>query len=126
VKNSTLPLFDVSAISLSALCLIHCLALPVLVGVLPVLSAWQSAKWVHILFVAIALPLTTFALWRSHRRHALPRALMFMAAGGILGLAIGSLGWPDESFEVPVTVAGSLLLASAHLWNWSRHSRGSR
>ncbi|MBS7455771.1 MerC domain-containing protein [Coralloluteibacterium stylophorae] len=118
-----IALFDASAVALSGLCLVHCLALPLLAAALPLFGAWAEAEWVHILFVAIAVPLTSSALWRSHRQHRLPAALRALAAAGLLGLVLGALGWPAHEWETPLTVAGSLMLASAHVWNWSRRHR---
>lgn len=116
-------LFDASAIALSTLCLIHCLALPLLATALPLFGVWAEEEWAHAAFVAIAVPLTGFALWRAHRRRRLPVALCALAALGLLGLLAGTLEWPGEAWETPVTVAGSLLLASAHAWNWKRQHR---
>lgn len=116
-------IFDASAILLSTLCLIHCLALPLLAAALPLLGVWAEEEWVHVLFVAIALPLTGFALWRAHRRRSLPVALRVLAASGLAGLLAGALQWPGEAWETPITVAGSLMLASAHVWNWKRQHR---
>lgn len=116
-------LFDASAIALSTLCLIHCLALPLLAAALPLLGVWAQEEWVHIAFVAVAIPLTSYALWRAHRRRHLPVALRAVAALGLAGLLAGALGWPRETWETPITVAGSLMLASAHVWNWARHRR---
>lgn len=116
-------LFDASAIGLSLLCLIHCLLLPVAAALLPMLAIWSEAEWVHLLFVALAAPLAGLALWRSHRQHPLPRLLVLLAVLGLGGLLSGALGWPRESLETPLTVAGSLLLATAHIWNWHRRPR---
>ena len=115
--------FDASAIVLSTLCLIHCLALPLLAAALPLLGVWAEEEWVHVVFVAIALPLTGLALWRAHRRRRLPVALRALAASGLTGLWAGTLAWPSEAWEAPITVAGSLMLASAHVWNWKRQHR---
>ncbi len=120
MKARSLPLFDVSAIGLSGLCLVHCLALPVLAAFLPLLGAWSRAEWVHLLFAAMAVPLTGLALWRAHRRNPLPWPLLALAVAGLAGLLAGAFGWPTESLETIVTVAGSLMLVSAHVWNWSR------
>lgn len=119
----TLPnaLFDASAVLLSSLCLLHCLALPLLASMLPLLGVWAQAEWVHALFVAIALPLAALALWRAHRQRPLPWPLWTMAALGLAGLLAGAAGFPSERAETGATVAGSLLLAGAHLWNWRRH-----
>ncbi|WP_162953530.1 MerC family mercury resistance protein, partial [Pseudomonas aeruginosa] len=39
---------DSSAIALSSLCLLHCLALPLLAAALPLLGRWEQAEWVHV------------------------------------------------------------------------------
>lgn len=108
---------DASAITLSGLCLLHCLALPVLATLLPLLGAWSEAEWLHLLFVLIALPLTSYTLWRAHRRHRLPAALWGLATTGLTLLLAGAFGWPAHVAETPLTVAGSLMLAGTHMWN---------
>lgn len=118
----TSALLDAGAIALSALCLLHCLALPLLAAALPLMGVWAQAEWVHILFVAIAAPTTGFALWRANRQHPLPALALLSAAAGLLLLLAGAAGWPSHDAETPMTVAGSLLLASTHVWNaWRRH-----
>lgn len=119
-RSSTL--LDASAIALSSLCLLHCLALPLLAAALPLFGVWAEAEWVHALFVAIAAPMTGFALWRAHRQQRLPAAAMASAALGLLLLLGGAMGWPSHASETPMTVTGSLLLAATHVWNaWRRH-----
>jgi len=123
MKPNPERLFDLSAISLSGLCLAHCLALPVAAAFLPALDAWSRAEWVHGVFVAVAAPLTALALWRVHVSHPLPGRLIALALAGLALLLIGALEWPSAAWETPMTVVGSLCLASAHLWNWRRHQR---
>ena len=115
-------LLDGSAIGLSTLCLIHCLALPVAAALLPMLGAWAEAEWLHILFVAVAAPLSAFALLGSAHGGRAPASLMGLAAIGVGLLAFGAFAAPSEAMETPLTVAGSLCLASAHIWNWLRRT----
>lgn len=67
MKSPSAALLDAGAVALSSLCLLHCLALPLLAAALPLFGTWAEAEWVHLLFVAIALPLTGYALWRAER-----------------------------------------------------------
>jgi hypothetical protein len=121
--KTTATLLDASAIALSSLCLLHCLALPLLAAALPLMGVWAEAEWVHILFVAIAVPTTGFALWRAHRQHPLPALALLSAGTGLLLLLAGAVGWPSHEAETPMTVVGSLLLAVTHLWNARRRHR---
>ncbi len=94
MKSPSAALLDAGAVALSSLCLLHCLALPLLAAALPLFGTWAEAEWVHLLFVAIALPLTGYALWRAERRHPLP-VLAWATAGGGLGLLLaGALALP--------------------------------
>lgn len=111
---------DLSAAALSGLCLLHCLALPLLASLLPVLGAWSQAEWVHGVFVLLALPLSLLALGRAHARRALPLKMWALAALGLAALAAGALGWPDARWETPITVGGSLMLVATHAWNLRR------
>jgi hypothetical protein len=112
---------DASAVALSGLCLLHCLALPLLATLLPLFGAWAHAEWVHVLFVAVALPLSGQALWRAQRRHPVPALAWAGAALGLGLLLAGAFGWAGAAAETPLTVAGSLLLAGVHGWNALRH-----
>lgn len=121
--KSSLPAYswaDLSAVALSGLCLLHCLALPVLAALLPVFGAWSDSEWLHAVFVLFAVPLSLTALLRAHARRRLPPRLWLMAALGLAALAAGALGWPRAAWETAITVGGSLLLVGAHAWNLRR------
>ncbi|MDP1617706.1 MerC domain-containing protein [Phenylobacterium sp.] len=120
MKLSTAGLLDGSAIGLSGLCLIHCLALPVAAAFAPLVGLWGEAEWVHLAFVILAAPLSVGALLLAQPRRLRPISL---AASG-LALLVSGLVFHDA--ETLLTVAGGLTLASAHLMNWkSRAARHS-
>lgn len=112
---------DVAAIGLSGLCLAHCLALPVAAAFLPLLGAWSEAEWVHLAFLAAAIPVSVTALVRSGGWRKAPVASLAIAGLGFL--TVGALGWPTEAWETGLTVLGGLMLATAHLLNWRLHHR---
>lgn len=112
---------DALAIGLSGLCLVHCLALPVLASLLPMLGAWADAAWVHWAFAAVAAPVSLWALTRPHVAGPSRTALTLASAGVLLLIAGAAAG---HNAETPLTVTGSFLLAAAHLLNWRRRGGG--
>ncbi|OAN65922.1 MerC domain-containing protein [Sphingomonas sp. TDK1] len=111
---------DSIGICASVLCMLHCLALPLLLAALPALTARLGQHHAfHWIVLALALPTGALALVGGWRRH---RAAAPMMVGG-LGLALLTAGVAiplQELVETGLTVAGSLFLAGAHLANW-RH-----
>ncbi len=118
VSSSGVP--DAAAVGISGLCLAHCLALPLLAAVVPVLGALSHAGWVHILFFCAATPVSALALRATGGwRHPGVRALFHL---GVTGLAAGlPWGWP-EWIEVALTSLGSAALVAAHLLNLRRRA----
>lgn len=112
---------DIAAITLSGLCLVHCLALPVLAVALPILGAWAEAEWIHWLFAALAGPISLWAIWRGHSRLRWP--LLGLAAAGVALLFAGAAGFPDHDYETILTVTGGLIIATAHILNLTTHRR---
>lgn len=106
---------DIAAIGLSSLCLVHCLALPLAAGLLPLVGVWADAPWVHWAFALTAAPVSLWALTR--RPAALPLAL---GLGGLLLLFAGAAEFPSHETETATTVAGGLIVALAHVLNWRR------
>ncbi|MDP3783823.1 MAG: MerC domain-containing protein [Sphingopyxis sp.] len=116
---------DLLGITLSLTCLVHCLALPLLILLAPALGTWIAMpEWVHAAILMLALPAAIFAMkdgWRRHGR-ALPAMLAatgvgFLAAG--LAAHEGWLALPDlESTDRLLTSLGAVALATAHLLNW--------
>jgi len=116
---------DASAVGLSALCLVHCLALPALALLLPVLGFWAQAEWVHVVFVLVAAPVAVLSFIDPSTRR--PRAWP-LATAAILGLGLmiaGALEFPTAADERVLTVLGGLLLAGAHLANWRGRHHGA-
>ena len=113
---------DRAALGASALCLVHCLALPLIIAALPALSHLLSLpESVHLWILLFALPTAGLAFVTGRTRHGAFYPLI-IGAFGLVALAIG-VAFGNSRLETPVTVTGSLLLAAAHIANWRlRHA----
>ncbi|MGB5623656.1 MAG: MerC domain-containing protein, partial [Gammaproteobacteria bacterium] len=79
---------DAVAMGISALCVVHCLATPVLVVLFPIFGGTLFADHeFHALLLLLVLPTSTLALYLGYRRHHAARALLL----GVLGMAILTL-----------------------------------
>ena len=112
---------DRAALGASVACLVHCLALPLVLAALPALAAVVTIpESVHLWVLLFAIPTSGYALIAGRARHGMFWPLLLGTAGLML-LAIGALA-SSGSRETMVTVLGSLALAAAHLGNWrARH-----
>ncbi|ACT57806.1 MerC domain-containing protein [Hirschia baltica] len=111
---------DAVAIGLSGVCVIHCLALPVLVAFMPVFSQFSEAEWVHKFLVLLALPISGFAIFRSSSQPSKALFITLVSVGGLL-LFSGAFIEAFHQIEVVLTLLGALTLSLAHLIRW-RHS----
>lgn len=124
-------LADLTGIALSFTCLIHCLALPLLLLLAPALSRWVALpEGVHAAILLLALPAAAIAMrdgWRRHRR--LTPGLFAIAGLGLLATGLAAHeGWfavaDHELADRLLTSVGALTLAAAHLVNWRWRHRG--
>ena len=106
---------DGMAITLSGLCLIHCLMLPILSAILPLAGTIGEAEWLHQAFVVAALPFAIIGL-RSTQITPLAGTLIVLGLGLLFAGAFVE-AWRD--FETTLTVLGAILLASGHVLRWS-------
>lgn len=113
---------DALAAAVSGICLIHCLLLPVGLGLIPVLSlqlgdVWHGPEWLHWALLLAAVPVSAHALWRGHAGHGDPWPWRIALLGFLL-LAAGALVHPLAIWERLLTVTGAVLLVLAHWRNW--------
>ena len=109
---------DGAAVTLSALCLVHCLLLPLVVAGLPFLAQFSEGH-LHAQILVVVLPLSSIALALGYRRHRDLRILL----GGTLGMGLLVVGATYAHMRLGLTadrlltIAGSLTLAVAHFFN---------
>jgi len=127
VVNKFGLLLDKTAIGLSAICAIHCLALPVALALLPSLALLPVAdESFHLLLFWLVLPTSVIALALGCKRHQQWQVL----AWGFAGLAVlvfsAALGHDllGETLEKWATVAGASLVATGHILNY-RHCQSA-
>lgn len=117
---------DVLGLGFSGLCVVHCLALPVLVAALPLwpgLIAWHAGF--HLVFLTLIVPTTLVAMWFGYRRHGSLGPMSILAAGLlviILSEVIGH-GMGFQASETAMSVAGSTLLVAGHWRNYTSSRR---
>ena len=128
-KSSGRPaVLDQVAVALSGLCLLHCLALPFAVALLPFLSQF-SDDHLHAEMLFVVIPVSVVALGLGFRRHH-HRGVVI---SGIIGLAILTIGGTvaHDTYGLIadriLTVVGSITLAVTHYRNFrlSKHSARS-
>ena len=61
---------DKLSICLSLCCILHCIALPVIILIIPsIASLWINNEKVHVILVLFAVPISLFAMAKSLRVH---------------------------------------------------------
>ena len=110
---------DLYAAGLSTLCVLHCVALPALVALMPVIAVAGENELVHQVLVIAAVPVSVRVIWKT---RLVPGNRLFIGAA-MTGLALLLFGAFVEAlalYEEPITLAGGALLGSAHIWHWAR------
>jgi hypothetical protein len=104
--------------TISGVCLIHCLALPFLVALVPLagmLFQGEHVHEVHIAVLVLAAPVAWFAfavpLLRGQISWPLP--VLAILALGLLGAGLVA----PEEHEITLTIGGGSALGAAHLMN---------
>ena len=128
---------DKLSICLSVCCILHCIALPFVILMIPrFASFWINDENVHVVLVLLAIPISLFAMAKSLAKHHNYKCIS-LAGIGLLMLVVaifmhdigfsgehgheehgheehGGLG---ETLETVFTVIGGLVLLSAHFIN---------
>jgi hypothetical protein len=106
---------DRVAIGLSGLCVVHCVATAVLLGMLSAAGGLLGSPWIHETGLTFAMIVGAFALGRGIMQHG----FMMPSAVGSLGLGVmaGALSLPHDGTEATFTVIGVAILALGHQLN---------
>ena len=106
---------DRMAITLSGLCVVHCLATAVLLGLLSAAGGMLGAPIIHEVGLTLAMMLGALALGRGVYEHGF---MMPSAVGGLgLGVMAGALTMPHDGGEAMFTLLGVCVLALGHQLN---------
>ena len=106
---------DRMAITLSGLCVVHCLATAVLLGLVSAAGGMLGAPIIHEVGLSLAMMLGALALGRGVYEHGF---MMPSAVGGLgLGVMAGALTMPHDGGEALFTVLGVGILALGHQLN---------
>jgi len=119
-------LLDNAAVALSGLCLLHCLALPVVIAVLPFLGQFGEGHF-HMQMLIAVVPVSIIAFTSGFRRHR-NRSVVAWGGVGVLLLVVGGTiahGSYGIVADRLLTICGALILAAAHYFNnrFSRHRK---
>jgi hypothetical protein len=106
---------DRIAMGLSGLCLVHCVATAVLLGLLASAGGFLGSPIIHEVGLTLAMIIGSFALGRGILEHG----FMLPSAIGALGLGVmaGALSLPHGGLEPIYTVVGVMILALGHRLN---------
>ncbi|WP_169332199.1 MerC domain-containing protein [Gracilimonas tropica] len=123
-KNISISvIWDKLGLSLSALCAIHCLFVPVVIALMPLSPlALTIEHWLHPIFALLIAPTIIYAVRRSHFNKRIVTLLsfgfLFILAGWLIGDFLLEHG---HTFETVSTLTGSVLLIAGHWQNYRHH-----
>lgn len=117
-SSSRSGILDHMAITLSGLCLVHCLLLPFVIVALPLLAQFNETHF-HVQMLIVVVPVSLFAFAIAYRRHR-NKAIIAWGIAGIVIMFIGGTvahtNYGDLADSL-LTVAGSIVLATSHFFN---------
>ncbi|WP_102797062.1 MerC domain-containing protein [Bowmanella denitrificans] len=113
---------DKAAVGLSALCVVHCLFMPIILILIPPLSGVLALndELFHIWLLFAVVPISSIALLMGYFHHR-NRHVFVIGALGLTILVIAAVMGHDllgEYGEVAMTVVGSCIIAFGHVRNY--------
>jgi len=111
-------ILDHVAIALSGLCLLHCLLLPFIIALLPLLSQIDESHF-HAQMLIVVVPVSVFALALGFRRHASKAIIAWGIAGVVILVFGGTIAHANYGATVDtlLTMVGAIVLATTHYFN---------
>jgi len=112
--------WDKLGITMSAVCLVHCLALPIAIVTLPLVAAqWLQQGIFHGVMALVLVPVALFAIVPGLKVHGRRSVAAAMAAGLSLlsTAAFAGHDWLTREWEVALTLTGGAILVVAHAVN---------
>ena len=119
--NLLLPLADKTAIGLSLLCTLHCLALPIAIVLLPSIAGLGlDDERFHIWMVIVVIPVSAYALTMGCRKHRKTGVLLTGVVGLVLLCLAPFVGHdlPGESGEKVLTLIAVAIISASHVRNF--------
>lgn len=109
---------DRAGVAVSALCAVHCVVMPLIVGSLAAAGiGWLRNEALEWLILAGSLAIGLRALLPAFRhRHGKKRCL-WLFSGGIVSILLGRLAQHGSLPDTPFVVFGAALIISAHAMN---------
>lgn len=121
-------ILDAFAVGLSGLCLVHCLALPLLIALFPLLGATLiDHEAFHQIILIAVLPTSAIALGVGYSRHR-HKPVAVLGSVGVAALVFAAFAlhaFHAHHLETWITVAGGIALALAHTINFRRCRHGA-
>ncbi|MEX0940974.1 MAG: MerC domain-containing protein [Pseudomonadales bacterium] len=112
---------DGFAVILSGTCMLHCLALPLMVTLFPIVQgSLLDEKFFHLIMLFLILPTSMLALTIGCRKHK-DAVTIALGGTGLLILTLTALFghvWFGFTGERIITSIGGVILASAHIRNF--------
>lgn len=111
---------DGLSVAVSLLCLVHCVALPLLVSVLPLwrITALQDAR-IEWATLGLTLLIGGWAIRKGYKHHH-QKSIFALFLAGVSMVALGSF---FDDAEMALKGAGAACVIFAHLRNWSQSCR---
>ena len=110
-----------TGMTLSFLFLIHCLSMPFIITLLPIVAEGFLNHTLEIMLVAGSLVLAILLLIKDYKVHRKSSPLLLLISAGLLQyIGLFVVNESQESFYV---IGGSILLAIAYLTNWNMHQK---
>lgn len=108
--------------SISGLCVVHCIATAVLLGLLASAGGLLGRPIVHEVGLTLAMMVGALALGRGYLEHG----FMLPTSVGAMGLGVmaGALSLPEGGHEPLYTIAGVLVVALGHRLNVMAADKG--
>lgn len=118
-RSVRLSTYDRTGIWLSGICMVHCLALPLMLLVVPFWPALGAAHgWIHPAFAIMLIGTTLPAAFSAWRRHESPRLALLLVGGlGVVMFAMLIGRSAGVYVEDGVTLLGSAMLIVGHWKN---------
>jgi hypothetical protein len=110
---------DSAGAAASWLCAAHCLALPLLIGVLPLVGlSFLLEETTEKVFIGISVGLAVISLLPSYFREHKKLQAIFLAIAGIGLITLTHFLFEENlTLKIVFLITGAILISSAHLLN---------